>query len=166
MRQAFILPNPEVAMIENLISPVFTGNKSLKAKLENVRLQIVALRAVEEQLEIWLLEEQQTKDETCQKETVVLTQHDIVLITNVMRSENLMRSSAQSPEWAGLAVIQVMCKPDAVAVDQIEFAKRGINFMLSVGALKKTSFMDPKRGREVPTYEVVDTPSMPYRVGI
>jgi len=151
-------------MIDSLISPALGGNKSLKSKLEGVRLQIVALRAVEAQIEAWLLEEQQAKDAAERKKAVKLGGYHIQLIANMISLEGMNRASPQSQEWAGLAVIKAM--RDGEDAPTVQYAKHAIEHLLKIGAIKRAAVMDPKRGREVPIYEVGDIPSVLRRVGI
>jgi hypothetical protein len=144
----------EVAMFDSISSHAFTGNKSLKYRLEAVKLQIVALRAVEQQIEQWISEEQ----DAVEADNVTLTKDQVAEITGIMVEQKLDRASVQSVKWAGLAVIKVMCGPDKPAVNEREYAKRAIDFMLSVGAINKTNVPDAERGRTVPAYDVCGFP--------
>lgn len=141
-------------MIDNVLSHALIGNKSHKSKLETVRLQIVALRAVEAQLEDWILEEHRANEERAEKDVINLTNEQVSRITKLMEEGGLIRSSVQSSEWAGLAVIKAMCKPDDPAVDQRDYAKKVIDFMLSIGAIEKSSAFNTTRGRDLPIYSI------------
>jgi hypothetical protein len=145
----------EIAVYESIVPNALIGNKSHKAKLENVRLQIVALRAVEAQLEEWISEEPPKQNPEIEFK---LSNEQVKAIIEKMKSENLMRASSQSAEWAGHAVIQSTAGPQDVAIDWREHAHRVLKFMEGVGAIRKTAIVDPVRGRPIPMYEVRSFP--------
>lgn len=146
-------------MFDNIPTHAFSGNKSMKYRLEAVRLQVVALLAVEKQIEQWIADEQDAMGKLAEAEQVSLTKDQVKKITDIMIEDKLDRSSVQSVNWAGIAVIKAMCGPDNPAVNEREYAKRAIDLMLSIGAINRVNVPDSARGRKVPAYEVcVSTP--------
>lgn len=142
-------------MNDNLIASISSGNRSLKVKLEAVRLQIVALLAVESQLEQWISQEEAS---TKPKISVQLTNEQIEKITTEMKSGSYLRVSAQSVDWAGYAVVKAIATPNEVANDWREYALKALDFMEGVGALKRASKYNADRGRDVPMYEICSFP--------
>ena len=145
----------EIAVNESIVPHALIGNKSHKAKLENVRLQIVALRAVEAQLEEWISEEPPKQGSEMDFK---LTNEQVQAIIAKMKSGNFMRGSSQSAEWAGHAVVQSAAGPQDAAIDWREYAHRALKFMESIDAIKKTTAIDPGRNRPIPMYEVRSFP--------
>jgi dissimilatory sulfite reductase (desulfoviridin) alpha/beta subunit len=144
----------EVAMFDNISLNAFSGNKSLKSRLEAVRLQITALRAVEQQILQWMLDEQAELDRQAQAEIIQLTKDQVKKITDEMTEGGFTRASSQSAFWAGVAVIKVMCDPSGPAVNEKEYARRAIDFMLKIKAISKINVLDAAKGREFPAYQV------------
>ena len=145
-------------MIDSVTTHALIGNKSHKSKLEAVRLQIVALRAVEVQIEQWMLADQRAEQERAQKSAVTLTGEQMQRITNLMASEGLIRASAQSPHWAGIAVIRAMQWEVLPASERRDAAERAIEIMLAVGAIQKAYATDTRQGRQMPIYVIPNPP--------
>lgn len=145
-------------MIDSVITHALIGNKSHKSKLEAVRLQIVALRAVEAQIEQWLLADQHAEQERAQRGAVTLTYEQMQRIADVMVAENLIRASVQSPKWAGVAAIKEMQLEGLPAPEQRDMAERAIEIMLAAGVMQKTYATDTRQGRQTPIYVVPNLP--------
>lgn len=145
-------------MIDSVITHALIGNKSHKSKLEAVRLQIVALRAVEAQIEQWLLADQRAEQERAEKSVIMLSDEDTQRITDLMASGGLIRASAQSPHWAGIAVIRAMQWESRPASDRRDAAERAIDIMLAAGAIQKAYATDTRQGRQMPIYVIPNLP--------
>jgi hypothetical protein len=141
-------------MIDTLITHAVSGNKSHKSKLEAVTLQIVALRAVEAQLQDWIA--QSEKERAAEEEDHTLSTEVMKEVADAMASRGLMRADAQSPEWAGLAVPGLV--PGSITSGQRKHAKRVIDCMISAGFIKKVSTFSGRLGREIPSYEICSSP--------
>jgi hypothetical protein len=152
MAALLITTRTEVAMIDSVITHALIGNKSHKSKLEAVRLQIVALRAVEAQIEQWILDEQRAERERAEKSVIMLSDEDMQSITDLMVSEDLIRASAQSPKWAGIAVIKAMQWDSLQASERRDMAERAIEIMLAAGVIRKAYIVDNRQGRQTPIY--------------
>lgn len=158
MAALLITTRTEVAMLDSVITHALIGNKSHKSKLEAVRLQIVALRAVEAQIEQWMLDEQRAEQERAKKSVIMLSDEDMQSITDLMVSEGLIRASAQSPKWAGIAVIRAMQWEILPASERRDDAERAIEIMLAAGAIQKAYDNDTRQGRQIPIYVVPNLP--------
>lgn len=145
----------EVAMIDTLITHAVFGNKSHKSKLEAVTLQIVALRAVEAQLQDWIAqsEKERAVEENMATPSVELMEE----IAEAMFSRGLMRADAQSSEWAGLAVLGLAQGP--VTSGQRKHAMRVIERMVDAGVLKKVRKFSARQSRNIPSYEICRSPT-------
>ena len=149
-------------MIDSVTTHAFIGNKSHKSKLEAVRLQIVALRAVEAQIEQWLLADQRAERERAEKSVIMLSDEDMRSITDLMVAENLIRASVQSPRWAGIAVIKAMQWDTLPASEQRGMAERAIGLMLAAGVIQKAYATDTRQGRQTPIYVVLNLPQAAF----
>ena len=163
MAALLITTRTEVAMIDSVITHALIGNKSHKSKLEAVRLQIVALRAVEAQIEQWMLDEQRAERERAEKSVIMLSDEDMQGITALMASEGLIRASAQSPSWAGIAVIRAMQWEILPASERRDAAERAIEIMLAVGAIQKAYDNDTRQGRQIPIYVIPNLPQAAFQ---
>jgi hypothetical protein len=162
MAALLITTRTEVAMIDSVATHAFIGNKSHKSKLEAVRLQIVALRAVEAQIEQWLLADQHAEQERAQKGAVTLTYEQMQRIADVMVAENLIRASVQSPRWAGVAAIREMQWDSLPASEQRGMAERAIGLMLAAGVIQKAYATDTRQSRQTPIYVVLNLPQAAF----
>jgi hypothetical protein len=158
MAALLITTRTEVAMIDSVITHALIGNKSHKSKLEAVRLQIVALRAVEAQIEQWMLADQRAEQERAEKSAVTLTGEQMQRITDLMAFDGLIRASAQSPHWAGIAVIRAMQWEVLPASERRDAAGRAIEIMLAAGAIQKAHATDTRQGRQMPIYVIPNPP--------
>jgi hypothetical protein len=158
MAALLITTRTEVAMIDSVITHALIGNKSHKSKLEAVRLQIVALRAVEAQIEQWMLADQRAEQERAEKSVIMLSDEDMQRITNLMASEGLIRASVQSPSWAGIAAIRAMQWESMPASERRDMAERAIDTMLAAGVIQKARATDTRQGRQMPIYVIPNLP--------
>lgn len=142
-------------MIDTLITHAVSGNKSHKSKLEAVTLQIVALRAVEAQLQDWIA--QSEKEQAAEEEKAKPSEQLMFQVAAAMTERGFMRADSQSSEWAGLAVPGMTF--GSVTPSQRKHARRVIESMIEAGVLKRVSTFNERRGREVPLYEVFQMPT-------
>ncbi|CAB4151162.1 hypothetical protein UFOVP589_3 [uncultured Caudovirales phage] len=142
-------------MIDTLIAHAVSGNKSHKSKLEAVRLQIVALRAVEAQLQDWIA--QSEKEQAAEEDRSTPSAELMKDIAEAMSARGLMRADAQSSEWAGLAVPGL--DPGSITSGQRKHARRVIECMIDAGFLRKVSTFSGRQGRDIPSYEVCQFPT-------
>ena len=163
MAALLITTRTEVAMIDSVTTHAFIGNKSHKSKLEAVRLQIVALRAVEAQIEQWLLADQRAERERAEKSVIMLSDEDMQRITNLMASEGLIRASVQSPNWVGIAAIRAMQWEGLPASGRRDAAEHAIEIMLAAGAIQKAYASYTRQGRQVPIYVVPNLPQAAFQ---
>jgi hypothetical protein len=163
MAALLITTRTEVAMIDSVTTHAFIGNKSHKSKLEAVRLQIVALRAVEAQIEQWLLADQHAEQERAEKGAVTLTYEQMQRITDLMISDGLIRASVQSPKWAGVAAIKEMQLEVLPASVRRDMAERAIEIMLAAGVIRKAYATDTRQGRQLPIYVVPNLPQAAFQ---
>jgi hypothetical protein len=150
-------------MIDSVITHALIGNKSHKSKLEAVRLQIVALRAVEAQIEQWILADQREEQERAEKNVVTLTAEQMQRITDRMVEENLVRASEQAPKWAGVAAIKEMQWESLPTSERRDIAERAIDFMLAAGVIQKAYVTDARQGRQLPIYVVPNLPQAAFQ---
>lgn len=143
-------------MIDTLITHAVSGNKSHKSKLETVMLQIVALRAVEAQLNEWIA--QSEKEQAAEEKRSTPSDDMMIDVANRMSINGLMRADPQSPEWAGLAV-HGLTFGGQITHSQRKHAKRVIEYMVACGVIKKVSVFSARRGRDLPSYEVCRLPT-------
>lgn len=142
-------------MIDTLITHAVSGNKSHKSKLEAVMLQIVALRAVEAQLQDWIA--QSEKEQAAEEKRSTPSNEMMIDVANRMSINGLMRADPQSSEWAGLAVHGLAF--GQVTHSQRKHARRVIDCMVGCGVLKKVSVFSARRGRDLPSYEICQLPT-------
>lgn len=142
-------------MIDNLIASAINGNKSHKAKLESVKLQIAAMLAIEAQLEEWISEAETATGRP--HEDFSLTTSQIKEIKDKMADGELIRADVQSSEWAGIAIFGK--EYNSLSQDQRDYAKRAIEFMVSSGHIKRVNTFSARRGRNVPSYEICTFPT-------
>jgi len=144
-------------MFDNLIPHALSGNKSYKSKLEAVRLQMVALRAVEAHLENLILESERASKAAVQEKVFRLSEDQIKEILSKMQEKGLTRADAQSSSWAGMVVTEVVDTPPGQSICQ--FSKSVIEFLLSIGAIERVEKYDTKKGRSIPIYKINGFPT-------
>jgi len=93
----------------------------------------------------------------------MLSDEDIQRITNLMASEGLIRASAQSPSWAGVAAIRAMQWEGLPASERRNAAERAIEIMLAAGAIQKTYVTYTRQGRQLPIYVVPNLPQAAFQ---
>lgn len=142
-------------MIDTLITHAVSGNKSHKSKLEAVTLQIVALRAVEAQLQDWIA--QSEKEQAAEEEKAKPSEQLMAQVAAAMTERGLMRADSQSSEWAGLAVLGLAS--GSITPEQRKHARRVIDYMIDAGVLKKVRMFSARQGRDIPSYEICNLPT-------
>jgi len=163
MAALLITTRTEVAMIDSVITHALIGNKSHRSKLEAIRLQIVALKAVEAQIEQWVLAGQREEQARAQKSVVTLTDDQMQRIADIMVAENLVRASEQSPKWAGVAVIKEMQWEGLPTSERRDMAESAIGLMLASGVIQKAYATDARQGRQTPIYVVQNLPQAAFQ---
>jgi len=144
-------------MVDNLIPHALSGNKSHRAKLEAVRLQMIALRAIEAHLEDLISESERASDAAIQEKAVRLPEDQIGKILSKMQEKNFVRADPQSSSWAGIVVTEVVDVPSGQSRGQ--FSKNVIEFLLSINAIERVALYDKKRGRDIPVYKINNFPT-------
>lgn len=136
------------------IASVLAGNRSHMARLEAVRLQIVALQAIEAQLVQWVDQQHAEKEEA----GLTLTGEDMHRIAAEMARNGLDRASPQSAKWAGYAVMSATPDTGKSTTQNYKHAARVLAAMVDAGVIKHDTAVDKKKHRDVPIYTLTGGP--------